>query len=371
MVCFDKVALFAFLQRVRSIGLGPNLRAFILRCLLLWPRILRNFRKVWSWYFQTSSSDEKKTKGDTGEPPSTERSRKREDCVVVCASKDWGGGGDSSRHSTILGSNDAEQIPLDVVRSRTPSVHSRSSFYAPPSQGSSMPSPRHLSAPGSPHGSTSSLRTGHPDGAMEFFTHRGGSNTSVNYSPSRATSRQFIGEPSRSHPRPSSPSRLHFSKPSILARHDSEDIEKRQETQAPIQQSQGSPEGSTPEVFIRPASPGDTEITYDFPRPQLPSVHGPTQYLPTNHQLPSSDLGNSHSGQSPSTYGVPIGAHQSRGNSQDFVTSQSIQARPSVPRISTQFLTTNAPNASPQPDTPPVRPMHSDLVSRYMKKGDV
>jgi hypothetical protein len=162
MVSFDKLALFAFLQRMRSISLGPNLRAFILRCLLLWPRILRKLRKVWSSHFQTSSSDEKKTKGDTGGPSSTETLRKREDCVVVCASRDLGGGGEPSRHS-ILGSNDAEQsIPLDDVIPRTPSVPpSLSSSHAPSPQGSPRLSATRLTS-GSPYGSTSSLRTGNP-----------------------------------------------------------------------------------------------------------------------------------------------------------------------------------------------------------------
>ena len=386
MVSFDKLALFAsFLQRVRSISLGPNLRAFILRCLLLWPRILRYVRNVWSWHFQTSFSDEKKPKRHTRGPYSTETLRKREGCVVVCASRDLGGGGEPSRHS-ILGSNDAEQsIPLKDIP-RTPSVpHSLSSSHAPSPQGSPRLSATRLTS-GSPYGSTSSLRTGNPHGAMEFIIRR--SNTPVSWTHPRATSRQFIGSSSLSHSRPSSPFRLLISRPSTPAKHDSDDIEKRQETQAPVQQSQGSLEGSTSEVSIqlelpsRSASPEDTESMSSFSRPQIPLVHGSTQSLPTHHQLPSSDSVNSsvvssHSGRTPSTYGVYTGAHQSRGSNQDSVPSQSIQPpripfpQPSLPHISTQISTTNAPNAPPRLDTLPVRPMHTEQVSRYMKKGDV
>ena len=196
MTSSAKLALFAFRNSVRSISLRRNLRAFILRCLLLWPRILRSLRKVWSRYSQTSSANEKK-KGDTGGPPSVETLRKREDCVAVCASRDLGGGGEPSRH-TILGSNDAEQsIPLEHITPRTPSVP-----YSAPS--SSAPSPRgspRLSASrpplGSPHSSASLLGVGNPHGAMEFFIQR--SNSPVSWTHSRATSRQFIGAPPRSH----------------------------------------------------------------------------------------------------------------------------------------------------------------------------
>lgn len=380
MVSSAKLALFAFLQSVGSISLGRKLRAFILRCLLLWPRILCSLRKAWSRYFQTSSADEKKTKGDTGGPSSAETLQKREDCVVVCASRDLGGGGEPSRH-TILGSNDAEQsIPLEHVTPRTPSVpHSPSSSSAPSPRGS----PR-LSASrppfGSPHSSASSLGVGNTHGAMEFFIQR--SNSPVSWTHSRATSRQFIGAPPRSHSRPSSPFRLHLSRPGAPVTHD---IETRH---SPIQHSQDSFEGSTSEVSIqferpsRSASPEDAENVYSAPRLRLPPAHGPTQSFPTHHQPPSSESANSSAvsspsrGPSPSRYRVPISTHQSGGTIQDSMTSQSIQARipfpqPFTPRVSTPISTTNASSDPSRPDTPPVRPMHPDQVSRYMKKGDV
>ena len=93
MVFSAKLALFAFLQDMRSISMGRNLKAFILRCVLFWPRLLRSLMKVWSWYFQTSARDEKETKMDNGGPSFVGAMGKREECVVVCASQDFGGVG--------------------------------------------------------------------------------------------------------------------------------------------------------------------------------------------------------------------------------------------------------------------------------------
>jgi hypothetical protein len=390
MVPSAQPALFAFLRSVRLVSLGRNLRAFILRCLLLCPRILHSLRKVWSRYFQTSSSDEKKTKGDTGEPPSTGTVQKREECEVVCASQDFGEGGEPSWHP-ISGSSNAEQsIQLEDVIRRTPSVpHTLSSSYAP--SPSPRGSPRHWATrlpSGSPHTSASSLRAEDPLAAMELFLGR--SNTPVSWTHSRATGRQFTRASSRSRSRPSSPSLRHFPRPYTPTKHDI-DISTRPTM---IQYSQGSPEGSISEVPIqleqpsRPASPEDTQSSmYSPPRPRLSPVHDRTQSLPTSHQLPSTVSVNSSSvsshsrGHSPSMYGEHIGAHQSRGNIQNFVTSQSTQVStgPSFPlpepfvsliSESTQISTTIAPISPSQPDTR-VRQMTSDQVSRYVKKGDV
>jgi hypothetical protein len=283
MVSFAKFALLASLRSMRSITLRPNLKALILRSLLLWPRILRSLRKVWSWYFQTNFSDEKmKTKGANGEPSSLGTLRKRKECVVVCASRDTGGVAGPSRLS-ISGSSNAEQsIPLEVViRPSAPSVpHSLSFSYAPSLQGS----PRLSAAPfpsGSPRILSSSLRA------------------------------------------------------------------------------------ESPRLPIHGRMPSD------------PS-------LPTRHQFPSTESMNprvvsSHSrGHNPLMYGAHTDAHQRTGSFQDSMTLQSIQAPPRppftfpelfFPYISTQTLTTNASNSPCRPTR--VIPMHSDQVSRYLKKGDV
>jgi hypothetical protein len=44
---------------------------------------------------------------------------------------------------------------------------------------------------------------------------------------------------------------------------------------------------------------------------------------------------------------------------------------PSTFRMSAQISTTNAPNSPSRPETPPVCPMYSEQMSRYLKKGDV
>jgi hypothetical protein len=350
-----------------------------LRCLLFWPRVLRHLRKVWSWYFQTSSSDEKKTEADTGGASSSGTLRKHEECGVVCASRDFGGGGEPSLHS-ISGSSDAEQsIQLEDGIRQTPSVpRTLSSSYTPSQQGSPRLSPT-WSPSGSRHASATSLRAESPHGGIGLFDR---SNTPVRWTHSRATGRQFTRASSRSRSRPSSPFLHHLSRPNTPMRHNI-DIS--------IQHAQGFPEGSTSGVSIlleepsRPASPEDKQSMDSSSRPQLSPVHGRTQSLPTRHQHPSieslnSSAVSSHSREhSPSTYGVNISAHPSRGTIQDSMTSQSIQAQaprppftfPFFPRPSTQISTANNALSSPFSLSTRVRPMNSDQVSRYVKKGDV
>jgi hypothetical protein len=316
MVSSAKLALFAFSRSMQSIGLGRNLKAFILRCVLLWPRILRGLRKFWSLYFQTSSRDEKKTKGDTGWPSPPGTSRKREECMVVCASQDFGGVGGPSRHSISGSSNEEQSIQLENVIPRTPSVpHSLSSSYVPSPQGSPTHSATRLRSE-SPRISASSSRAESPHGAVELFIQP------VSWTHPRATGRQFTGASSRSPSRPSSPFRRLLSRPNTPTRSDIE-IPIRLDT---IQHSQGSPEDSTSEVPIhveqpsRSPTPEDTESMYSTSHPRLPPVDGRTQSFPTP-QSPSAESVNSSAASSHSTgysfsmSGVRISAHHSGGYS--------------------------------------------------------
>ena len=389
MVSSAKLALSALFQGIRSsTSLGRNLKAFILRCLLLWPRILRSLRKIWSWYFQTSSSDgEKNTNGDSDTGgPSTGALRKREEYVVVCASKAFGGvpGGEASGHF-VSGSSDAEQsIPMEGIARRNPSVPHSLSSRAPSRQGS----PRLSASPslhGSPHTSASSLREESGLGPMEWPIRR--PSTPVNWTHSRATGRQFTGVTSRSHSRPSSPSPFQFlrnsSRPNTPTRSDI-DIPTRL---AMVQHSQDS-EGSRSNISIeikgpsRPETPEDTRSVYSFSPPQLPSVteHGGTPSFPIPHRFSSTEFVNPLTDSK--VHSPSGGAHQSRESirPEGSMTSQSTQApptprftfpEPSIPRISTQASTINAGNSGARPGTPLVRPMHSDQVSRYVKNGDV
>ena len=377
MVSSTKLALFAFLRSVRLAGLGRNLRAFILRCLLLWPRTLRSFlRKIWPWHSQTSSKDEKKTNGDAGGPSSTGMVREREEYVVVCASQDLGGGGEPSRHAR-LGSSDAEQpIPLEEIIPRTPSVpHSLSSSLAPPSPGPSMLSATRPSL-GSPRNSASSL-PGSIHDAMELFIHRSDTPvTPAGWTHPHAAGIQFTSR-SRSRSRQSS-LRRRFSRPSTPLTHD---IETRL---PPIRHSQGSPEGSSSEVSIdiRTASSEDTHSMHSPYHPRLPPIDDRAEDFPTRHQIPSAGSVNSSAVSSQSgthsfwMSGANLGAGQG-GGIQDSVTSPSTQdprisfPEPSVPPISTPIPTANEPNSPHQPRIPSMGLMTSEQVSRYSKKGDV
>jgi hypothetical protein len=398
MVFSSKLAPSVLFQSIRSSRLGRKLKAFILRCLLLWPRILRSLRKVWSWYLQTSTSDGKGTKGDsgTGGLPPTGALWKREECVVVCASKAFGRvpAGEPGGHF-MSGSSDAEpSIPMEDTVRRNPSVPHSLSSHAPSRQGS----PRLSASPstqGSPRTSASSLREESAPIPMEWFMHR--SNSPVNWTHSRTAGRQFTGVSARSHSRPSSPSPFPFlrhpSRPNTPTRFDI-DIPPRL---AMIQHSLDS-EGSPSEIPIdikepsRPGTPEDSDkrSEYSFSPPQLPSVtaDGRTQSFSTYHRFPSPEFVNPSAdskGHNLSGYGTHMGAHQSRESirPEGSMTLRSTQAlprpsftfptfpEPSIPGISTQASTVNAGNSPFRPGTTPVRPMNSDQVSRYLKKGDV
>ena len=392
MVSSAKLALFAFLRSVGSISLGRDLKAFILRCVLLWPRILRSLRKIWSWYFQTSPRDEKRTKGDTGGPSSPETMGKREECVVVCAS-DFGGGGKPRRRSILGSSNTEPSIPLEEGSIRPPSVpHSLS-----PSRAPSPP-------PSSPHNSARSLQTDGSRGSVYYRSH-----TPVSWTHSRATARQFTGGASpRIRSRPSSTFLRHSSRPNTPTRPDFDLSILRTATQ----DSQGHPEDSTsgastqlsprdrsrppspsrtyssrpdtptsPDIFAsslpamtqdpqgslgdstsgvsiqveqpsRSASPENTESMHSTSR-RLPSLDGLTQSFPTSHQHPSTESVNSSavssdlSGHSPSMSVGHISAQDSKESIQDPLTSQPTQTPqitfpvPSTSRRLTKTSTTN------------------------------
>jgi len=150
-----------------------------------------------------------------------------------------------------------------------------------------------------------------------------------------------------------------------------------------------SPQGSPklPATPLPLGSPHTSASSFRAESPRLPPAHGRTPNRLTPYQLPFTEYMNSSAvsphlrGHSPLMYGTHTSAHQSMGSFPDSMTIQSFQApfslpvttfpEPSVHRLLTPALTTNASNSSFRPDTHPVRPMHSDQVSRYVKKGDV
>jgi hypothetical protein len=384
-------ALSSFLQSLRSIGLSHKLRTFILRCLLF---IFRNLKGVWSRYFPTGSnvSDGKKTEGSVRRPPYTRSSWKREEYSVVCASQAFGrADGQSLRHSLSRSSDREEPIQLGPVIGRSSSMpHSPSSSYSLSLQDSPRHSVDHLPL-GNPNNSSGSLRPETPMSTMELVIHR--SSTPVSWTHPRATSRQFTGASSRSRPRRPSPSpstslfHRHFSRPDTPPR---VDIEVPTHTTA-IRDTHGSPENSAhspTDITVQveqPSMPGSPATSSTSPS-RLSPLHDRMQHLDTHQQLPSTESVNSSADSSrsrgrPSVLGAHRNAHPSQGSIRAPSSSPSLIRAPlgpsivypesSVSRISFQVSVSTALNAQSRTATRSLRPMHSEQVSRYVKKGDV
>jgi len=116
MVSSTRSVLFSLLQSKRFANLGHKLKAFILRCLTFWPRILRNLREFWFWFFQTSSSSGKETEGSTGWPSSSRALRDHEGHNVICASRAFDmEDGQSMGRSLSRRSGAEESIQLGAV----------------------------------------------------------------------------------------------------------------------------------------------------------------------------------------------------------------------------------------------------------------
>jgi hypothetical protein len=393
MVSSTSLILYSFLQSLRPItGLTHKLRAFILRCLLSWPRIFRNLRKAWSRYFPTSStaSDGKKTGGNIARPPSPRMSWKREECSAVCASRAFERGADERSLGRSLSrfSDRNESIQLGPVIGRSPDVpHSPSSSYPPSVQDSPRSSANPLPT-GNANNSSSSLQPEAPLRTVELILHQ--SSTPGSWASSRAPSRQFTGARSRSRSRQPSPSpsrslfrRHHFSRPVTPSR---DDIEVPTHP-AVMQRPHGFPEvsahSSTGITFRveQPSPPGSPATSNSSPS-RLSLVRDQAHGLPTRSQLPSStesvnsSAGSLRSrGHSPFVLVTHRNAHHSQGSIRTpSLGSQSIQAPnelpfafPEVP-LRIQISATAASNTQPRRL---LKPMHSEKVSRYLKKGDV
>lgn len=352
---------------MRSISLPRNLKAFIFRCLLLWPRVFRSLRKIWSWFFQTnpSSRDGKKTEQNVEGPSSSAILWERKEHSVVCASLAFEGVGDPSQRHSISRSNDAgESIQLSPVIERSPSVpHSLSSYYTPSSQGPQQ-HPHHPLPTGNPYLLSSPSRAETPHSTMELIIHR--SNTPVSWTHPGATSNQFTGTSSRSPSRRQSPSpslfRRHFSRSHPPERPDT-DISSRpamiQDLQGPLEVSvQSSDEIS---VQVRSATP-ESQISYNPSQSSVSSIRGQTP-------SPSPSVSDTHRSVHQGTVGsIQASSHPSINASPEPALAS---PEPYVSRISLQVPVPNAPGTESGPRNRWIRLMHPDQVSRYVKKGDV
>ncbi|KAH9958307.1 hypothetical protein BC827DRAFT_1220437 [Russula dissimulans] len=390
------LALIAFLQRARS--LRRDLKSFVLRCLLLWPRILRNLRNLWSLYFQTGSiiTGRKKTGGDAEGPSSTITIPKREGYTVICASQTFDRVGEASPSRSISRSGDIdESTERGTDTGRAPSVISFPVPYRPSLELSRYDSPQHSSSSlpaRNVHtpGPSNSSRAGSPLGTRELI---------IDWSPDplpgdhlHATSRQFTGAYPHTRSRSPSPSLFRRRSPSPIAGPElGVNIPLRPVV---IQESHGSPETPAFPIAILPPSRSATEDSQAPYRPSRPSqsrpspVHGQTQSFSTRHDSPSAEsaslsVGSSRSrGHSPSVYGVPargtLHTYHSRGSIDgSSLAPPQIQGIPqsifSMPQFAASrvFLMTNASGTQPGTERRTIKPMHSDQVSRYTKKGGV
>ena len=219
MVSSTGLALFALLRSMR----GPlrsikyALKSIILRCLLLWPHILRKFRDIWSRYVQNGSRDGQRSKGNTIGISDTGTLRRQGG--YICASDIPERAGEPNlRHSTSRSSNAGGSFPVEPI-SRPPRMpHSPSSPLSSPS--ASPQSPLSPPSQGSIHAETSPYQgAGSARRTTESLDIQH-SNTPLPWTHSRATSRQFTGAtPVRCpDPRPPSPLRPRFSRPSTPER---------------------------------------------------------------------------------------------------------------------------------------------------------
>ena len=394
------VPLSLLLQSMQSINLSHKLRAFLLRCLILWPRILRNIRKVWFWFFQKSSNDGKEEKRSTGWPSSSRALRDHEEYSVVCASRAFERGDKQSLGRSLSRHSDVEEsIQLGDVTGGSPSVsHSPSSFYPPPLQDSPLDSVNPLSTGDINHSSTS-LRPEGPLTTMELTVHR--SSTPVSGTHSRATSRQFTGASSRRRSLRRSPSpslslfRRQFSRPGTPS---GPDIENPTRPTVVLgsphshEDSAQSPTGITFQVE-QPSAPG-SPFTSSSSLSRHSPLQGQTQGFPVHHQLSSAESVDS-SADSTSSRGngssVSSGSNGYTRRSQGSIQGRSstprlnqappqltiafpepiVFPRPSVSRVSIQVSPTVVLTPQAEPGLRKMRPMNPEQVSRYMKKGDV
>ncbi|KAI9511124.1 hypothetical protein F5148DRAFT_423388 [Russula earlei] len=396
MVSSPRVALrlIAFLQNMRlgSVRLRGALKSFILRCLLFFSRVLRNMRNTWALYFQTRLIDRKKTTGDTG-GHSSGTLPKQEVYSVVCASRAFEGVGEAGQTHTISRSGDAEEpIPLGTDIGRPPSVLSFS--YPPSLQDSPQRSDNPLLT-GNAYSSSSSLRAESPVSTMELTISidRNRSSTPLPYTHTRATLGQFTGVYSHTRSQPPSPSLLRrlFPRSNTLAE-PGIDIPTRPPT---IQESQASPlvsNRSSLDIAIQSPSRSTTlesQAPYR-PRSRLSSLRGQSQTRPARHNTPSADSVSS-SVNSPTSRGHSPSLREAHRNtlthhSREIIQGGHLTPRPpsiretpepllafpesSISRVSIPI--SNASVAQPAGQARrEMRLMHSEQVSRYVKRGDV
>ncbi|KAI0247959.1 hypothetical protein BJV78DRAFT_1241392 [Lactifluus subvellereus] len=374
MVSSTGLALFALFRSMR----GPlrsikyALKSIALRCLLLWPHILRKFRDIWSWYVQTSSRDGQRSNGNTIGPSDTGTLRRQEGYICASAVP----GQPNLRHSMSGSSNAGGSFHLEPISQPPRTPHSPSSSLS--SRSASPQSPLSLLPQGSIHAGTSPYQgAGRARSTTELLVIQQ-SNTPLPWTHSRATSRQFTGATPLRRPRPPSPFRPRFSRPSTPERLVIDNAPRP----GMIWTSQSSPEipAHPPydiDVHVQPPSRSATmELNSSVTR------SSPSQLSGSSMHGTAPDLHIRIGPQSLESVNSSSGSSLARGSSPAHVIA--IQAGPlaSPPRLPfpmphaptpsiANTSATNAPGSQPNSEKRQIRPMHAEQVSRYVKKGDV
>ncbi len=384
--------VFVLLRGIPSIG--RTLKSFILRCLLLWPHLLRNLRRIWSLCSVARPKDLPKNVSPT-RPWSPRPPRVCEGYSIIYTSKDPNRNGGPSKSPIPIS---AEELPLTPVIGQSQSTHH-------------SPAPSLSSLPGSPQRPSSRLSGG--SSASFVSSHNANSihsaqqetiphlSTPLTLTHSRATSTQFAGAPPnppspRSFPFPlsfpfPSPSRSPSPSPSLQSRPlpQSSTLDSSGNIQIPdvVSFPQVTPERSPTssvavDITVLPPSRSqtlDVNSTFNSPQSSLSSQQG---HVSGPSQSPTSE--SSYSTQDPLDpmryqYSHRDAHHSGAGPLSGGLTPNSGQAGygPAFPLPSTSQLTIAiTPYVGPSGPWRDGKPrsiglMHSEQVSRYVNKGDV
>ena len=394
--------LLALIRQIRSIG--HTLKTLILRCLLFWPHFLRSLRRIWSPSSERTGSNPKdipKNKGGQARPSFPGASGVCEGYSAIYASRNFSRTGEPP---SPLGPGNAEPeglSPSPTIGWPQSAPHNPStSSLASSLSVSRQRSDRQLSG-----GSTPSVSSSHNADSVRSRTRQliiRPVNTPLTLTHSRVTSTQFTGARSRSpsprlfptpikfpssslsrSPSPSSP--LH-TLPLPLSTIQNSSIGMRN---SDVVQDASSSEGSRRSSFdIRVSPPSrsqtlelDIHSALNSPRSSVSSQQGYSSGL---SQSPTSE--SEHPIQDPLNRGfhprylARNAGHSSGSLPADVLSPSSDRAyyQPSFPQPFNSPVSVQVPivDSSEIPSdgsigTRAIRLMHSEQVSRYVKKGDM
>jgi hypothetical protein len=200
------LCLLALLRQMRSFGL--NIKPFILRCLLFWPRVLRSLRCIWPLSSRTDLKDAPKKKGGQERPSYPGASGVCKGYSTIYAIRDPNR---PSEPQLPLESRSTSELPVSPGAGQSQSAsHTGSpvseSSIGPPSPSSTHHPNRHFLGGGaSPMANPDDIPLPH---TIPHLT------APLTLTHSRVTSTQFAGAPRRSRPQSRPPSPLLSSHPS-------------------------------------------------------------------------------------------------------------------------------------------------------------